>query len=241
MLMRAIQVGAILLVAAAASLHAQMPPPLQQTVLNGLRWYFHWMKPLPEGTDNMKCRGVRLAESAFMYCTPGKLTLELANSPRNMLNVDFIWPTSNEYPKAVNWFRELHGAQVRQNFRISLALADIARYEIDEERSKAWMEMTRAHMNFMRDAYRKRNYARVGLLFPRVSKNDPAYQVYLTVDGRVEGISEFPVIDGSVQNFTHWVYDLAHHNIPASAQSFSEDPSRWYRIVSEDEQGVTLH
>jgi hypothetical protein len=74
------------------------------------------------------------------------------------------------------------------------------------------------------------------LLFPWVSKSDPAYQVYLTVDGRVESIWEFRVIDSEVQDYKRWVYDRRHHSVPASAQSFSEDPRRWYKLVLENHQ-----
>jgi hypothetical protein len=129
--MQRFRLSVILVLAVAFGLQAEMPQPLQQAVTNGLRWYFHWMKPLPEDTDALKCRGVEVANSEFVYCTPGKVTLELANSPHNKPNVEFIGTTSDDYPKAVNWFRELHGAQVRQSFETLLRVADLAPYEID--------------------------------------------------------------------------------------------------------------
>jgi hypothetical protein len=223
------------LMAVTLRLQAEMPQSLQQAVANGLRWYFHWMKPLPEGADAMKCRGVEVDDSDFVYCTPGKVTLELTNSPRSKANVEFIGSTSDEYPKAVNWFRELHGAQTRQSFETSLRVVDLAPYEIDEDHSKAWMETTRVLMANTLGPW-SHDHHQLRLLFPWVSKGDPAYQVYLTVDGRVESIWEFRVIDGVAQGYKRWVYDQPHHSIPASAQSFSEDPRRWYKVVVENRQ-----
>jgi len=220
----------------ALGLRAQMPESIQHAVLNGLRWYFHWMQLLPAGTESMECRGLELNASDFVYCTPGMVTLELADSPRHAPNVEFISITTEEYAKAVNWFRELHGADVRQNFRTSIRLRDIMPYNTDEERSKSWMEAT---STFMASTLRGRsidNRHIVDLLFPLVSPDDPAYQVYLTVNGRVESIWEFRVIDGKVQNFKRWVYDEPHHSMPSRAQAFADDPGRWYRIVAENRQ-----
>jgi len=75
----------------------------------------------------------------------------------------------------------------------------------------------------------------VQLLFPRVSAGDPAYQVYLRVNGLVESIWEFRVIDGIVQDYKRWVYDQPHHSMPPLAQALSNYQERWYRVVSEDQ------
>jgi len=205
---------------------AETDSPLQDTIVRGLRWYFHWEKAFPD-TRSVRCQGEGFGENYFVFCNPGAETLDLTTGTAGNLRVNTIASVANDFATELRVFSAHHKTPTTGSFLFPVSTIDLALYNIDPEVSKDHMEATTGLMREALRVYEQRGH-NVRCLFPLVAKTDPFYEVYLAEGDRVDAIWLFHVADGKVQENWQWVYDAAHHNIPETAQSHLADPSRWY-------------
>jgi hypothetical protein len=195
---------------------------LHETIVSGLRWYFHWQKPLPS-TKQFRCRASVFAENAFAYCDPGVETFDLTIGKAGDYGIGVILTTDEESAAAM---RDHQKGPAKANYLIPVYAQDLAAYDVDPDVSKQWMKVTTSFMADTLQFYEKRGH-HVRCLFPLVSRTDPFYEVYLVEGNRVDSVWLFQVNGKTLDDHPHWTYDIPHHNIPETAESHVADPTRW--------------
>ena len=197
--------------------------------MNGLRWYFHWEKPLPTASI-LGCRVKRFGSKYFAYCEPGAVTLDIFRNKTGDLNAGVIMDTDDDFVTAL---RRYTGHQDVKGTDSSLVPVDhnsITTYTVDGAVSTRRMKETTAFMEGTLRSYEKRGH-HVRCLFPLVSGSDPFYEVYLLEGERVDSVWLFRVIGKELDDHPHWVYDIPHHSIPDGAQARIKDPARWLASI----------
>ena len=209
---------------------ADTPVALQEEITNGLRWYFHWQKPLPQG-KRVNCQAQAFTDSYFVYCDQGTAFLNLARGAGSV-NVVSIASTNDDFATALRLFASAshQAASSARGLLFPLDSDRLAAYESDDGISGLRMRETEGYMRSAMRVYADRG-REVRCLFPLVSKTDPFYEVYLVEADRVESVWLFPVLGEKLQDHPSWVYDVAHHNIPETAESHLSEAARWYGSI----------
>jgi hypothetical protein len=220
---------------------AETPNVIQDALINGLRWYFHWQKPLRQASS-LSCHGQAFEENYFVYCSPvpdtvnikakkaEPVTVDMTARSREGVRINVISSTDDDSPTSFRLFGAHQPVPTTSGFLLLLGVGRIARYETDSELSRERMNATVSYMRNAIRVYEQRGL-HVRCLFPLVAKGDPFYEVYLVEGDRLDSVWLFPVAGDALQDYPSWVYDRPHRNIPETAESHLADASRWYAAL----------
>ena len=227
--LRWLHLGGALIAAAACAGQLQAADQaegLQDIVVRGLRWYFHWEEPFPRAKF-FGCRAGSFGANYFVYCNPGGETLNLTRNKSGEWGVNVISTTDQDEAAELRHFASYQSAPASGGFLISVESITLAVYDIDIEVSRAHMMAARARIQDLIRLYEKDGH-RVRCLFPLVSKGDPFYEVYVLEGDQVVQVDLYWLAGGAIQGSPHWSYDIPHRNIPVAAQANAADLSRWF-------------
>lgn len=223
-------VAAIVVVAAASAGGAETSEAVAHEVTSGLRWYFHWQESLPQ-VGRLTCRGEGFRENYFIYCYPARVTVDMTSEAGSPARINVITTTNDDLQTSFHLFGVHQTAPSTGGFFFPVDADKIAAYETDRELSRERMNATGGYMRKSMRVYEERG-RHVRCLFPLVARGDPFYEVYLVEGTRLDSVWLFPVVGNKVQDYSSWVYDRPHDNIPETAPSHVGDPSRWYAILT---------
>lgn len=195
----------------------------EEAVVAALRWYHRWIAELPSTAKSMDCRLATFPGSAFAYCNPGALGIDLETpqgAPAVATNITrTLSGFSTELTDFVNhrYFGPERNPVIRT---LSIPASTLSACKVD-------IEQTRRLVVTAMDSHQRKELLNRGisLRFPLACEGDPFFLVYFMKGGEVEWIWQFQPGMGPV-----WHYDKNgdQRKIPSLAIRNLAKPEVWY-------------
>ena len=112
---------------------AQTDGVLRDTIIRGLKWYFHWEKPFAQARS-LRCRGQNFGENYFVFCDPGGESLDLTMDRAGEFNVNVITSTVDDFATQLRLFSQNRKGPAGMTFLFALASTDRRRTTLTQRR-----------------------------------------------------------------------------------------------------------
>lgn len=209
----------------------------RETVLNGVRWLYHWVAFSPKGAGEIVCSGLQFGEKGVVVCDPGLAEVWLERrAPVGEWEINSVGNPGPSRSEALRNYRVVNQLAQRPGSPFGtmiFAIAEVMSYTASVEASGAFMAKAKPRIDHYVRYMSKYSSRRISeVLYPLVSTSDPLYHVYVVSGSEIESVWEFRVKAGSLLDTVQFVYDRRHKSIPRRAVHNLQDQTKWYRRLA---------